>query len=223
MTAEARESAEVVRLHGYWRSTASYRVRMALNYKGAPYRQATHDLRTGAQRDPGFLAIAPQGLVPALEDDGAVVTQSLAILEWIEERWPQPPLLPADRNARAVVRAMAALVACDIHPLNNLRVLKSLRGDLAASEAQVQAWIARWIGDGFEALETQVARHGGAFAFGDVPTLADCTLLPQVYSAERFAVDLAAYPRIRRVAAAAAALAPFAEAHPSRQPGADPA
>jgi maleylpyruvate isomerase len=218
-----REPAPPLRLHGYWRSTASYRVRIGLNLKGLAYEQAPHDLRTGAQHDPDYLALSPQGLVPALETAAVNLVQSLAILEWLEERFPEPPLLPADVDSRAVVRGMAALVACDIHPLNNLRVLGALRAELRADQAQVDAWIARWIGEGFTALEQLVARHGGEFAFGDTPSLADCCLIPQVYSAERFAVDLTAFPRIRAVAARAGRLEAFAAAHPSRQPDADPA
>jgi maleylpyruvate isomerase len=212
-----------LRLHGYWRSSAAYRVRIALNLKGLAYEQATHDLRLGEQRDPGYRALAPQGLVPALEADGRVFTQSLAILEWLDERFPEPPLLPADPDGRAVVRSMAALIACDIHPLNNLRVLQGLRAQFAADQAQVDRWTAGWITEGFTALEALVARHGGAFAYGDDPTLADCCLLPQVYSAERFKVDLAPFPRLGAVAARAGALDAFATAHPSRQPDADPA
>lgn len=209
-------------LHGYWRSSAAYRVRIALHLKGLAYSQVTHDLRTGAQRDdPAYLAIAPHGLVPAIEHEGLGIIESPAILEWIEEGWPEPPLLPQDRPGRATVRAMAALIACDIHPLNNLRVLTALRGDLAADEAQVRAWIGHWIGAGFAALERQVARHGGRFCFGDGPTLADCYLVPQLYSAERFAVDLTPYPRIVAAGAAACALPAIAAAHPSLQPDAD--
>ena len=209
-------------LHGYWRSTASYRVRIALNLKGVAHDQRTHDLRQGAQRSGAYLALNAQGLVPALELDGTVLTQSLAILEWLDEVHPATPLLPSTPDARAVVRAMAGVVACDIHPLNNLRVLNAMRGDFAASDAQVQAWIARWIAEGFTALERLVERHGGAFAFGDSPTLADCCLVPQIYSAERFAVDLAPFPRLVAVGARARALPAFAAAHPDRQPDADP-
>ena len=208
-------------LHDYWRSTASYRVRIALNLKGLGYGRATHDLRTGAQREPLYLAIAPQGLVPALQTPEGPLTQSLAILEWIEEEWPEPALLPKDAHGRAIVRAMAGLIAADIHPLNNLRVLQALREQFSASPDQVQAWITRWITDGFAALERMLERYGGAFAFGDHPTLADCALVPQVYSAESFGIDLEPFPNIRRAASAALALDAVAAAHPSAQPDAD--
>jgi maleylpyruvate isomerase len=211
----------VIRLHGYWRSSAAYRVRIALNLKGLPYHHVTHDLRTGAQRQNGYALLNPQRLVPAIETSQGVVTQSLAILEWLEETHPLPALLPASTRDRATVRAMAQLIASDIHPLNNLRVLTALRGDLGADDAQVAAWIAHWITEGFTALEMLVERHGGRHAFGDSPTIADCCLVPQVYSAERFAVDLSPFPRIRSLAAAARALDPVAEAHPDRQPDAD--
>ena len=208
-------------LHGYWRSTTVYRVRIALALKGVAYEQVAHDLRTGAQREVGYRALNPQGLVPALEADDAVLTQSPAILEWIEETYPDPPLLPADANDRAIVRAMAATVACDVHPVNNLRILNALRTEFGADEAAVNRWIARWIGDGFAALETQIARYGDGFAFGATPTIADCHLVPQVYSAERFAVDLSPYPRLKAAADKARVLSAFAVAHPDRQPDAD--
>ncbi|HVF95109.1 MAG TPA: maleylacetoacetate isomerase [Sphingomonas sp.] len=207
-------------LHGYWRSSAAYRVRIALALKGVAYEQVTHDLRTGAQGADDYRALNPQAMVPALEADGVVLVQSPAILEWIEERYPTPALLPAGRDDRAVVRAMAALVACDIHPLNNLRVQTALRRDLDANDAAVASWIARWIADGFAALETLIARHGRGFAFGDAPGLADCVLVPQVYSAERFGVDLTPYPALVAAAERARRLDAFLAAHPDRQPDA---
>lgn len=204
-------------LHGYWRSSASYRVRIALNLKGLAYAAVSHDLRAGAQRDPAYLALAPHGLVPALEHDGKVLIESPAILEWIEARWPVPPLLPADPDEAAIVRAMAAIVGCDIHPLGNLRVLNALRDDLSAGPEQVRAWIARWIGEGFAAVEALVARHGGTYAYGDTPTMADCFLVPQIYNARRFEVDLSAFPRLASAGEAAGRLEAFAAAHPDRQ------
>jgi maleylpyruvate isomerase len=213
----------MIRLHGYWRSGTSYRTRIALNLKGLAYEQVTHDLRRGEQGAPAYRALQPQGLVPALEIDGQVLIQSPAILEWLEETHPLPPLLPADSQGRAVVRAMAAMVGCDIHPLNNLRVLKSLRGDLGADEAQVSQWITRWIDQGFAALEGLVARHGRGFCHGDTPTLADCYLVPQVYAAQRFGVPLDPFPAIRQIADTAQNLPPFANAAPENQPDADKA
>ncbi|WP_242526422.1 maleylacetoacetate isomerase [Novosphingobium sp. KA1] len=206
------------RLHGYWRSGAAYRVRIALGLKGITYRQVTHDLRKGAQDDPAYRCLAPQGLVPVLEADGLTLTQSPAILEWIEERWPAPPLLPPDRDGRAAVRAMAALIGCDVHPLNNLRVLQKLRSDFSASESQVNGWIAHWISEGFSALEVLVGRYGEGLCHGDRPSLADCYLVPQLYSAERFGVDLTPYPRLRAIGARMAALPAVQAAHPARQP-----
>jgi len=208
-------------LHGYWRSTTAYRVRIALALKGIAYEQVAHDLRTGAQRKAEYRTLNPQGLVPALETDDVVLTQSPAILEWIDEVYPDPPLLPAGANGRAIVRAMAATVACDIHPVNNLRILNALRTEFGADEAAVNRWIARWIGDGFAALETLIARYGDGFAFGATPTIADCHLVPQVYSAERFGVDLSPYPKLKAAAENACALPAFAAAHPDLQPDAD--
>ncbi|MEG3090188.1 maleylacetoacetate isomerase [Sphingomonas sp. PB1R3] len=183
-------------LHGYWRSSAAYRVRLALGLKGLAYDSVTHDLRTGVQCDPAYLMLQPQGLVPALETTDGTLIQSPAILEWLEECYPDPPLLPSDSAGRAVVRAMAAIVACDIHPINNLRILKHLRDDLHADEDTIKRWIGRWVSDGFAALETLILQHGSGYAYGDTPTLADCHLLPQVYNAERFAVDLTPFPRL---------------------------
>jgi maleylpyruvate isomerase len=200
-------------LHGYWRSSAAYRVRIALGLKGLSYDQVSHDLRTGEQRAADYLAKNPQGFVPALEVDGEVYGQSFAIIELLDELHPEPPLLPATPRDRARARAMAAVIACDIHPLNNLRVLKALR-EIGADEA---AWIARWIGEGFAALEPQIA---GPYAFGDVPGLVDCFLVPQVYNAERFGVDLSPYPRLLAAATHARAHPAFQAAHPDRQPDA---
>jgi len=210
-----------VTLHGYWRSTTAYRVRIALGLKRVDYAQVPHDLRTGAQREPGYRALNPQGLVPALKTDDAVLTQSPAILEWIDETYPDPPLLPAGAQGRAIVRAMAATIACDIHPVNNLRILNALRSEFGADDAAVNRWIARWIGEGFAALEVMIAHHGKGFAFGATPTIADCHLVPQVYSAERFGVDLTPYPHLKTAADTARALPAFAAAHPDRQPDAD--
>lgn len=206
----------MLKLHGYWRSGTSYRTRIALNLKGLAYEQVGVDLRTGVQKSPEYLALNPQGLVPALEADGRVLTQSPAILEWLEETYPEPPLLPKHPADRAEVRAMAALIGCDVHPLNNLRVLRAI-GELGAEQ---NAWAGRWIAAGFEALERHVERRGCRFSFGDAPTLADCYLVPQVYSARRFEVDLSPYPRLLAVEGALQALPAVATAHPDRQPDA---
>lgn len=208
-------------LHGYWRSGAAYRTRIALNLKGLTYDQAGVDLRTGAQRSDAFIALNPQGMVPALEVGGAVLTQSPAILEWLEETHPVPPLLPAAPIDRARVRAMAALIGCDIHPLNNLRVGKALRETFGADQTAVDAWAARWIVPGFTALEQLAAAHGDGWCFADAPTLADCYLIPQVYSARRFNVPLEAFPRLLAIDAAAAAHPAFVAARPDNQPDAD--
>ena len=210
-----------MKLHGYWRSGAAYRVRLALALKGIAYEQATYDLRKADQKSPSYRAVQPQGLVPALECDGEFIIQSPAILEWLEERYPSPPLLPQEASARAVVRAMAAIIACDIHPLNNLRVLTSLRTDLHAQEDAVIAWIHRWIGAGFEALETMVGQYGGTFAYGDAPSIADVNLIPQIYSASRFNVDMAPFPRLAALADRVRDLPAFRAAEPEAQPDAD--
>lgn len=207
-------------LHGFWRSSAAYRVRIALGLKGLAYRQQPHDLLAGEQHSDIYVGIAPHHLVPAVEYDGQVLIESPAILEWIDAKWPEPALLPANIDEAAIVRSMAALIACDIHPLNNLRVLNAVRGDFGATNPQVKAWIARWIVEGFTALETLVARHGGTFAFGNTPTLADCYLVPQLDSAERYSVDLAPFPRICAAAEAARALTEVAAARPELQEGA---
>ena len=213
-----------MKLFDYFRSSAAYRVRIALNLKGlAPERAFVH-LRRGAQRDDDYLALNPQGLVPALvTDDGAVLTQSLAIIEWLDETHPAPPLLPADANGRARVRSLAQAIDCDIHPLDNLRVLNYLTGTLGVSEAQRDGWYRYWIDLGFEALERRLAgeRATGRFCHGDAPTLADVCLVPQVANARRVNLDLAPYPTIVRIDAACSALPAFADAAAARQPDAE--
>lgn len=206
-------------LHDYRRSSASYRVRIALNLKGLAYEQVSHDLRAGEQRARDYLALNPQGFVPALDNGSGVIAQSGAIIEWLEERYPESPLLPADADARAIVRSMAQIIACDIHPLNNLRVQIYLRDQFKADDAQMAAWIAVWMREGFAAVEALIARHGSGFAFGDQPTMADCYLVPQVFSAERYGVALDDFPRVAAAAARAAELDPVRRAHPDRQPG----
>lgn len=211
-----------IRLHGYYRSSAAYRTRIALNLKGLAYEQRAHHLARGEQRDAAYLALNPQGLVPALEVDGTVIPQSLAIIEYLEETAPEPPLLPREPQARAIVRAMALGIACDIHPLGNLRVLNYLRGELAQPEPAVERWIRHWIGSGFAALEPLVQRHSadGRHCFGDSVTLADIFLVPQMYNARRFGCELAALPALVAVDAALCELPAFAAAVPERQPDA---
>jgi len=207
-------------LHSAWRATAPYRVRIGLALKGVMYDYAAVDLLAGQQREPAYRTVNPQGLAPALDlGDGHILTQSLAILEWLEETRPQPAILPRSALDRAIVRAMANIVACDIHPLNNTRVSRKLK-ELGLDEDAVSAWITGWITEGFDALEPLVARHAGMFAFGDSPTIADCCLVPQVYSANRFNVDMAAWPAIAGLAERTAMHPAFAAAHPSRQPDA---
>lgn len=212
---------DALTLHGYWRSSAAYRVRIALNLKGVDYAQVSHDLRAGEQRHADYLALAPHGLVPALEVGEATLIESPAILEWIEAKWPQPCLLPDEEDERALVRAMAALIGCDIHPLNNLRVLNHLRDQFQASTDQVKQWVGHWIAAGFAPLEQMIVRHGRGFAYGGSPTLADCYLVPQLYNATRFGVDLSPYPRLVAAGEAAMALPAVGAAHPDRQPDAD--
>ena len=205
-------------LHGYWRSGTSYRTRIALNLKGVTYEQRTHDLRQGEQKSEAYLALNPQGLVPALEHEGRVITQSLAILGWLEERFPEPPLLPrTSPEDRAEVRAMATLIACDIHPLNNLRVLKAVKG----LGGDTDAWADQWIRPGFDALDRLIGQRGGGWSWGEAPTIADCCLIPQVYSARRFNVDVSAWPLISAIDARAAEHPAFQAAHPDVQPDAD--
>jgi maleylacetoacetate isomerase/maleylpyruvate isomerase len=206
-------------LHSYWRATAPYRVRIGLALKGLDFTYAPVNLVEGVQHKPAYRAVNPQRLTPALDTGEAVLTQSLAILEWLDETHPAPPLLPADPLGRARVRAMAQIIACDIHPLNNLRVARALEA-IGVGEADRQKWAQRWITDGFAALEPMVAEHGAGFCFGAEPGLADCCLIPQVYSAQRYKVDVTAFPAIRKVAERAAGHPAFAAAHPDLQPDA---
>jgi maleylpyruvate isomerase len=210
-----------MKLHGYFRSSASYRVRIALNLKGLSAEHLTHHLRKGEQRAPNYLAINPQGLVPTLQDDdGTILTQSLAIIEWLDDIHPEPPLLPKDPLRRAHVRAFAQVVACDTHPIQNLKVLARLR-ELGVSEEQVTGWAAWANREGLSACEELIAGEAGPFCFGAAPTLADLCLVPQLANARRFGVDLAAYPRLLRAEEAAKNLKAFADAAPERQPDAE--
>ena len=214
-----------MRLYDYFRSSAAYRVRIALNLKGVvPDERTFVHLRMGGQRAQDYLALNPQGLVPALAlDDGTVLTQSLAIVEYLEETHPQPPLLPADAEGRARVRSIALSIACEIHPLNNLRVLNYLVGTLGVSREQKDGWYRYWIDVGFEALEKSLARDPatGRFCHGDAPTLADVCLVPQMANARRFSIDLAPYPTLVRIETECNALPAFADAAPTKQPDAE--
>ena len=203
-------------LHDYWRSSAAYRVRIGLALKGVAYESVSHDLRAGEQKLPSYRSTAPQGLIPALEQDGQVLTQSLAILEWLDETHPTPAFLPADPAGRARVRALAYVVALDIHPVNNLRILKALKADFGAEQPAIDAWVRHWIADGFAALEQMAGDD--PYLSGDAPGLADICLVPQWYNAERFALDTTPYPKLAAIVARANALPGFAAAHPSRHP-----
>lgn len=211
-----------MKVYNYFRSGTSHRLRIVLNLKGLNWDYVAVDLRAEAHFDAAFKALNPQGFVPTLVDSDLVLTQSPAIIEWLEERHPTPALLPANANERARVRAMAALVGCDIHPLNNRRVLEYLRHTLHCDEAAVLAWCGEWINSGFSALEQMLVSDTtrGEFCFGQQPTVADAYLVAQVESARRFKVDLSAYPHICAVDQACAALPAFTNAAPNRQPDA---
>jgi maleylpyruvate isomerase len=210
-----------MKLHGYFRSSAAYRVRIALNLKGLRAEHLSHHLRKGEQCAPAYLAINPQGLVPTLEDDaGTIITQSLAIIEWLEETHPEPPLLPKDPLRRAKVRAFALAIACDTHPVQNLKVLARLR-ELGVAEDNVTGW-AGWVNrEGLAACERLVAKESGPFCFGAQPSMADLCLVPQLANARRFGVDVNAYPRLLQAEAAAKAMPAFADAAPYKQPDAE--
>jgi maleylacetoacetate isomerase len=208
----------MIRLYDFWSSSAAYRVRIALQSKDLRYERVVINRLNGVE-DPAYCALNPQGFVPMLEDGGARVVQSLAIMEYLEERWPDPPLLPAGHAARARVRALAGLVACDIQPLNNQRVQDALLGGFGFDHATLRRWYARWIGEGFAALERLLAASAetGAFCHGDAPTLADVCLVPQVFNAQRWSCDLDPFPIIRRIDAACGELDAFRAAAPARQ------
>lgn len=208
-----------MKLHNFFRSGTSHRLRIALNLKGIPYDYLAVDLRSEQHLGAAFKALNPQGLVPALEVEGQVLTQTPAIIEWLEERFPQPPLLPADPLARVRVRALAAIVGCDIHPVNNRRVLEALRHDFGADEGEVNRWCGTWIAEGFDAYEALLAEEPrpGRFSAGDAPTLADVYLVPQIESARRFKVDMARWPTLQAIDSACAALEAFQRAAPAVQ------
>jgi len=206
-----------LKLHGYYRSSASWRVRIALNLKELPAEHVAHHLRKGEQRDPTYLALNPQGLVPTLSlDDGTSMTQSLAIIEWLDETHTRPPLLPGDPLNRARIRSFAQVIACDTHPVQNLKVLARLR-QLGLADEAVTAWAAWAINEGLGACETLIARETGPFCFGNAPTIADICLVPQLFNARRFGVDLSAYPRLLQAETATQAVKAFQDAAPERQ------
>jgi len=204
-------------LHDYFRSSAAYRVRIALNLKGVDYESRQVNLAEGDQKSEDYRALNPQGLVPMLEIDGHRLTQSLAIMVYLDQCFPEPVLMPRDPGDGAHVRAMALSIACDIHPLNNLRVLKYLTGTLGADEDSKNAWYAHWITEGFTALEAMAAPRVGKFMFGDTPTLADVCLVPQMFNARRFNVSLDTFPTLLRADENASRIEAFAAAHPDRQ------
>lgn len=211
-------------LYTYFRSSAAYRVRIAMNLKGLQADPVYVHLNRngGEQYDDAYKAVNPQALVPALVEDGMVLSQSLAIIEYLDEQYTDKPLLPKAPIERAHVRQLALGIACDIHPLNNLRVLKYLSGTLGVNDAQTSDWIANWITLGLQAVEAELARHpAGRFCFGDTPTVADCCLVPQVFSAQRFSVDLSACPWVLAVYEHCQTLPAFIDAQPGRQPDAE--
>ena len=211
-----------MQLFSFFRSGTSHRVRIALNLKALAAQYMVVDLRTEAHQSADYKALNPQGLVPALVKDGKVMTQSPAIIEWLEETHPSPALLPSTPDDRARVRALAALVACDIHPINNRRILEYLRHQMKVDEAAINAWCVHWITLGFDAYEALLRANAqrGRFSFGDTPGLADLYLVPQVESARRFKVDMARWPLITAVDAACMALDAFQKAAPAVQPDA---
>ena len=214
-----------MKLYTFFRSSASYRVRIALNLKGLDYEHAPIHLRRGGGEHlrPAYKAINPQALIPALEDEGQIFSQSLAIIEYLEERYPKPPLLPSDAAGRAVVRSMALLIACEVHPIQNLRVLNHLKSAHKQSDDDTSRWARHWINLGLSALEQMInsVSSRGEFCFGQTPTMADLCLVPQLGNARRFGVDLSAYPKLLAIEAACMSLPAFANAAPDQQPDAE--
>lgn len=212
-----------MKLYTYFRSSAAFRVRIALNLKGFAYESAFVHLPKGEHRKPAYGSLNPQGLVPTLEDGGRLLTQSLAIIEYLDETHPNPPLLPRDPFARARARSLALFVACEMHPLNNLRTLTHLKKELGQSEEQVNAWYRHWIAEGMAKLEAAMAKTPGTgkYSQGDAPGIADCTLVPQVFNAQRYKCDLAPFPTVMRVFDACMKLEAFDRAQPGKQPDAE--
>ncbi len=214
-----------MKLYTFFRSSASYRVRIALNMKGLSYEQSPIHLRRGGgeQLTEAYKAINPQALVPALEDDGKIFTQSLAIIEYLEERHPQPPLLPKDPADKALVRSMAMVIACEVHPIQNLRVLNYVKREYNQTDEQVNRWAQHWIDLGLSALEQMILAQPkrGKFCFGDAPTVADICLIPQLGNARRYGCDLSQYPNILSIETACLAIPAFADAAPEKQPDAE--
>jgi maleylacetoacetate isomerase len=211
-----------MKLYTAFRSSAAFRVRIALNLKGLAYEPAFVHLARGEHRRPEYAAINPQALVPTFEADGVRLVQSLAIIEYLDEMRPEPPLLPKDAAGRARVRSISLLVACEIHPLNNLRVLQYLKRALGQNDEQVNAWYRHWIADGFQKLEAELSRGStGDFCHGDAPTIADCCLVPQVFNAQRYQCDTSPFPTVVRVFGECMKLDAFDRAQPSKQPDAE--
>ena len=211
-----------MKLYTYFRSSAAFRVRIALNLKGLAYEPAFVHLARGEHLQPAYQAVNPQGLLPALEVDGALLAQSIAIMEYLEEAHPRPALLPDDALGRARVRSLSLIVACEIHPLNNPRVLKYVKNTLGHSQEEVDAWYRYWVADGLQKLEAELAKPGtGRYSHGDAPTMADCCLVPQIFNAKRFQCDLAPYPLAMGVFDKCMQLDAFDRAQPGKQPDAE--
>jgi maleylacetoacetate isomerase len=211
-----------VKLYTYFRSSAAFRVRIALNLKGLAYEPIFIHLAKGEHRKPEYSGVYPQGLLPTLVDDGAALSQSLAIMEYLDETHPEPPLLPKDALGRARVRSLSLLVACEIHPLNNLRTLQYLKRHLGQNEEQINSWYRHWVADGLLKLEADLSKAGtGKFCHGERPTMADCCLVPQIFNAKRYNSDLTAFPSVMRVFDACMKLEAFERAQPAKQPDAE--